>query len=169
MSETNKQSIRKFMKALLICFCLLLFVLGVEEVGKRGEVLKPSDFALVADGLFEGGENDVSRQFVASALGSYGGTLPESFTDELFDPGNRETIVSDEGPAIGVMYACDPEKAMEQVLSELASHGWTKVESGNPLLVSLVKETGTYRWAFVSADGGQEETCVTILLSSQES
>lgn len=165
MSGNREQSKRRLRIAVLTLLSLLLVFVAVDQVEKRASLLAPDVLVGSADALLGRGGADATTGFASSVLGEIGHELPGGFKDELLDPEGHEVFVSDEGCVVGVMYPNAPEEALGLVADELRFRGWKEVESGDPRMVSFVKKEGTYRWLFLSGEGSQEETCVTILLS----
>lgn len=165
MSGNREQSKRRLRIAVLTLLSLLLVFVVVDQVGKRAPLLTPDVLVGSADALLSRGDIDATTGFASSVLGEIGHELPEGFKDEVLDPEGDEVFVTDEGRVVGIMYPYAPEEALGLVADELRLRGWKEVESGNPRMVSFVKEEGAYHWLFLSGEGGREETCVTILLS----
>ena len=91
--------------------------------------------------------------------------LPDGFEDELFSSdGWREVRTAGNGTVVGLVKDGDAAEAVAQARQSMEDNGWTVAEGSAPERVTLVKETGAHRWAFVSGTNVAQSASVVIAL-----
>lgn len=90
---------------------------------------------------------EVEGEFVEARTGD----PPRGFEDEVLRLDGREDVRVEERLGL-VGFSCSgaAEETFSSLEQELQAKGWLGVESGNEEWRSFVKNSGTYRWAFVA-------------------
>lgn len=87
------------------------------------------------------------------------GRVSSLFIDECFDPrGMGEVTSSFDGGVVGIVSDRDAGDLFRVCADGLDGNGWIRVESGQPLRCTFLKESGRVRWLFLDvtqvADSG---------------
>ena len=140
---------RRRRRAVAALALLLVAVLAVDAVGRavRPGVLREAA-VLAVDGAAASREPP---------------RLPEGFSQEVVPvEGFAGLRVGAGGSVVGYEVEKDPARAFDEVRSLLDERGWKAVPSGDRAGGSFVKETGRFRWAYVSCVRAGDTTSVVV-------
>lgn len=172
----------RFAKAVLLVVVLLLAVPGVQwvlDAFDGEEQAAPQEGVSVSVAADPDGDLAAAIAF-AQELGFYGSIqmadsgsvssqLPEGFEDETFVlSGAGEVFVVPGRNVVGYLTNGSASEAYSQCVMKLEKAGWTAVPSGQENQCTLVKESGTYRWMYVSSTGDGSTSAVVMTAESQQ-
>lgn len=145
-----------------LCIVLLLIAL-VPAAGTLAGWIGSTGTAMRTVSLIATQEEDFDYRDIVMKGESVSSSIPSSFQDELlFVEGFQSVNCSREYGLVGFVVDERPSGAFEQISKQLEASGWRAVESGHPSRGTFTKQSGSYRWVYVSCVASGDKTSVVI-------